>query len=218
MLSMSLVRLCLSVLMLVPGMAPLHSRAASSPAAVFVLDLDGDGLAFSSSREGVVFELLPGSGRARIAWTARGTDDSLLTLDRNGNGRIDDGGEILGSSWGRREGIDATGFESLVLVQGLTLAQLRTQPLPKGIATIDAQDPAYSKLRLWTDADHDGASDAGELRSLPEAKVWTILLSFQRQNIVDRHGNRISLLGSFVTSPGTTRRQMAYVEFAGDGF
>ena len=72
-----------------------------------VLDLDGDGVEFVSSAAGVRFDY-DGDGHAELtAWV--GPDDGLLVLDRNGDGRINDGSELVFAVQGltARQGLSA---------------------------------------------------------------------------------------------------------------
>lgn len=60
-----------------------------------VVDLAGDGVHLTGPDDGVPFALhagIPGMW----AWTARGSDDAFLALDRNDDGLIGDGTELFG--------------------------------------------------------------------------------------------------------------------------
>jgi hypothetical protein len=96
-----------------------------------MVDLDGDGVA----------ESLPfvGDGAAYLA------------LDRNGNGVVDDGGELFGPASGN-------GFAELASYD------------KNGDGWIDEADPVFAQLRLWGSAD-------GPLQSLAEGGVGAIGLA-----------------------------------------
>ena len=62
-----------------------------------VIDVDGGGFHLTDATSGVDFDL-GGTGVAhRWAWTAADSSNAWLTLDRNGNGFIEDGGELFGN-------------------------------------------------------------------------------------------------------------------------
>ena len=77
-----------------------------------VLDLDGDGVETRSIDRGVYFDH-DGNGFAEgTGWV--GSDDGLLVYDRNGNGEVDDGGELFGSYTVLQSGLKAAnGFVAL---------------------------------------------------------------------------------------------------------
>jgi hypothetical protein len=58
-----------------------------------------------------------------------------------------------------------------------------------GNGVIDAADAAFGSLWLWTDRNHDGASQPEELKTLDEAGVRRIGLGYRRSNRTDRYGN-----------------------------
>src|SRR4051812_16379827 len=74
------------------------------PVSVFVVDMAGDGRRLTSARDGVLFDLDRKGTPTRVGWTAPGSDDAFLVLDVNGNGRIDDGSEMLGDGWRLADG------------------------------------------------------------------------------------------------------------------
>ncbi|AUH50513.1 hypothetical protein CXB49_06685 [Chromobacterium sp. ATCC 53434] len=82
------------------------------------------------------------------------TDGGWLVLDKNGSGKIDDGGELFGPQSGN-------GFADLA----------RYDANHDGV--IDESDPVYSQLKIWTGRNADGSD---QLETLQQAHVGAILL------------------------------------------
>lgn len=141
------------------------SIATESP---LVLDLSGGSeLRTLSLFASHAFFDLTGEGPARhTGWTRPGT--ALLALDRNGNGRIDSGRELFGTETLLPDGTRASnGYEAL--------AQYDLGH--KGF--IDAGDPIFSRLLLWTDANGNGISDPGELQSVSDAGITRLSVVYE---------------------------------------
>lgn len=60
-----------------------------------IIDLNDDGLNLTSVFNGVNFDFNNDDVKERMAWTSSFSDDAFLVLDRNGNGLIDGGRELL---------------------------------------------------------------------------------------------------------------------------
>jgi hypothetical protein len=160
---------------------PSSQAGGENPSPV-LLDLAGDGFDLTDAAAGVNFDLDVDGARERLGWTAPGSDDSFLALDRNGNGRIDDGAELFGDHTPQAPSASPNGF--------LALAEFdRPGRGGNSDGVIDARDDAYGRLLLWRDADHDGASAAGELRGLSAAGVEGVALDYAESRRRDRHGN-----------------------------
>nr|WP_246432181.1 hypothetical protein [Xanthomonas theicola] len=76
------------------------------------LDLDGDGIETISADRGVMFDHDGDGVRSGSGWVS--ADDGLLVMDRNGNGVIDNGGELFGAdTMLSNGGKAASGFDAL---------------------------------------------------------------------------------------------------------
>jgi hypothetical protein len=141
----------------------------------------------TTRRDGVWFDIDADGTMDRVAWTEPDSEVALLVLDRNGNGRIDDGGELFGSVTSLSTGGTAvTGFDALLdLDGGPALSDGR----------IDSTDAVYQSLRLWFDRNHNGVSEAGELESLSSAGLVSIYTGYLESLRRDRNGNAYRFVG-----------------------
>ena len=140
------------------------STAVRYVADPLVIDLDGDGFELLSLSNGVYFNENAEGLREKTQWVT--PDDALLAIDLNGDGIINDGSELFGTSTILADGSKArNGFEALA------------QYDENGDGIIDEKDTAYSQLLVWRDANSDGVSQAEELVSLQEAGIQSISLT-----------------------------------------
>jgi hypothetical protein len=128
--------------------------------------------------EGVRFDIDADGAREQVSWTERGSDVAFLALDRDGDGLIEDGRELIGPHMvpGARSAPNAL----------MELARRAVNSEPR--SDIDGANPLFPKLLLWHDANHNGFSEAGEIRRAQDV-LENIALGFHRHHRRDRHGN-----------------------------
>lgn len=159
----------------------LNVSTGQSPQQVdpLVLDLAGNGFSTSGLSRPVRFDL-DADGRIDSISAPTG-DDALLALDRNGNGRIDDGRELFGDQHGA-----ANGFAELARFDD------------NGDGRIDAADAVFDKLRLLR-FDEQGRQ---QLQTLNEAGVSAIDLHARDVSIALGAYDQIAQLGRFEFTDG----------------
>ncbi|EKF57692.1 hemolysin-type calcium-binding protein, partial [Agrobacterium albertimagni AOL15] len=157
--------------------------AAADP---IILDLDKNGFDLSSIGAGVMFDINADGHKDQMGWTSK---DGILALDLDGNGLIDNGSEIFTPDF--NGGQFASGVAAL--------ASLDTN----GDGKIDASDDAFSKLKIWVDANNNGISDEGELSSLFDNGVTSISLTTDNTG-GQEDGQTVFSTGTFTFADGST--------------
>ncbi len=162
-----------------------------TPASPLILDLDGDGIETVGHDAGIHFDHGGDSFRELSGFVA--PDDGLLALDRNGNGKIDNGRELFGDSTLLQDDTTAAnGFEALRELDS------------NEDGVIDANDELFSELRIFQDLNQNGLTDEGELSSLEDAGIDQLFLDYTQQNFIDASGNAHRQVGQYTNSQGET--------------
>lgn len=167
-----------------------------------VIDVTGNGFAFTNAAGGVRFDIRGVGQTERIAWPELGSDDAFLALDRNGDGVINSGAELFGNATEQPASAKfANGYNALSVFD------------ENGDGVIDERDAVYSRLLLWQDANHDGISQAEELRGLAEMGVAALSLQYSVSKKADRYGNQFHYRANVYGTPGSHVGRYSYDVF-----
>jgi hypothetical protein len=156
----------------------------SDPSPILV-DVLGNGFKLTSRASGVGFDLNNDGSNNKVPWMAPSSDDAWLCLDRDGNGRIDNGAELFGNFTPQPEpplGQEKNGF--------LALAEYdKVANGGNGDGVISQSDAVFGSLRLWQDINHNGISETSELLSLQAAQLAIIEFEYKLSKHTDEYGN-----------------------------
>ncbi len=179
---------------------PSPSRTASSDLSLpLVLDLGDDGLDLMAlDRSNTSFDVDANGNAKTVGWI--GGKEGILVFDKNANGVVDDASEWFGQKFAASGTPPANqdGFKALA-----TLANAGATSFS---ATTSKINPAtgkryFDELQVWIDADQDGKTDAGELRTLASLGITSIDLNPQAFNRND-DGNVILSTAGYTTADG----------------
>src|SRR6185503_8727623 len=106
---------------------------------------------------GVLFDVDNDGFKEATAWL--NSSDGMLAIDRNGDGKIDSASELVTTQ--NTESANA-GSNRIGLLDS------------QSDGTLDANDTAFSQLRVWRDMNGDGLSAAGEIKTLAELGITSI--------------------------------------------
>jgi len=150
-----------------------------------LLDL-GSGISLTEN-SGAAYSWGTGGNRYATGWASATT--GILAYDANNDGSISGRGELALADYVEGAQTDLEGLKHFDSNQD---------------GSFDAKDAAWNSFKVWVDANQNGVSDAGELRSLDAADVAAIELKEQRHDKT-LGANVHQGTGRYTTKDGTTR-------------
>jgi Ca2+-binding RTX toxin-like protein len=173
------------------------ARTVRLPRDPLAIDLDGDGIeTIGLGANPTLFDHNADGIRTGTGWVTG--DDAWLVLDRNASGTIDSGRELFGvdTLLSGTPGVDAvyasTGFEALRTLDA------------NADNVFNAQDSAFTQVRLWRDLNQDGISQASELTTLAAQNIIAISLNASTTTINLGNGNTVSGTATVTRGNGST--------------
>ncbi len=148
-----------------------------------ILDLDGDGVELRRRKKSRArFDMDANGAADDTGWVGKG--DGFLVVDRNGDGRINDGSELsfLAENPDARSDLQALAvFDS------------------NGDGIVSSADERFGELKVWVDGNDNGITDMGELKTLADHGIVSISLNGRSTNSSVKAGRNILLATSTFT-------------------
>jgi Ca2+-binding RTX toxin-like protein len=169
------------------------------PTDPLVLDINGDGIHLTDyGSSPVLFDVDhdANASKEQTGWVSN--SDGMVVYDLNGNGKIDGIHETLSEYFNGGVGVKnyANGLAALKSLDSNNDNQFTSA------------DVVWSEVMVWVDANHDGMTDAGELKTLTALGITDINLTQTVQSGLVRDGNEILASSTFVQN-GVTREALA---------
>ncbi|KRR27784.1 hypothetical protein CQ14_07985 [Bradyrhizobium lablabi] len=162
--------------------------------APIILDLDGNGVdVIQLNASTAQFDVDGLAGRERTAWVS--SSDGLLAIDlaadgeAGPNGVIDQTSEIVFTEWAPEASSD--------------MAALRQVFDTNHNGLLDSGDDRWGDFRVWRDANGDGISQLGEVRTLGDMGIVSIGLNPTGSAAMLQDGSIIQGLSSFTRADGS---------------
>ena len=160
-----------------------------------VIDFNKNGITSTRLDNTVYFDHDNNGFKEATAWIEK--DDGLLALDRNGNGKIDNGNELFGNHtisntiYGYTDEKATNGYEALKAYD------LNNDNV------IDEKDEIFNKLKIWKDKNSNGITDDGELSSLTHNNIKSIDLNY-KEIAMDENSNTVKQSSKVTLKDGST--------------
>jgi len=154
-----------------------------------VLDLDGDGIDIVPLNKSSTYFDYNGDGIVgHTAWVGKG--DGLLVIDADDSGTVNSAREFVFTQWSRLAGRD------------MSAVRLVFDTNKDGV--LSAADTDFAKFKVWVDADMDGVTDDGELKTLNSLGLSAIPLIHNGAGKKYSDGSRIYGTATATTTTGKT--------------
>lgn len=168
-----------------PDMGQAEIRA--SPLTV---DLNGDGVGTAGYSRDRYFDHDGNGFLESTAWV--NANDGLLVRDLNGNGVIDNGGELFGDNTRLSDGsLASNGF--------IALGELDENHDGR----VDWSDASYADLRIWRDVNGNGLTESGEILTLAQAGISAFRTQWTASSFVDGNGQAHRQVGTAIRTNGS---------------
>lgn len=162
----------------------IHEPSQSVSASFIIMPtsdkkLKRDDYELTDGLDGVRFDLDGDGIEEQTSWTVANSGLAFLALDRNGNGKIDNGKELFGNYThpGKNNGFAALLVDS------------------NNSGLVGEGHPLYDKLLLWEDSNHNGLSESHELHKFADYYI-ALDGGYEDDDLVDKNGNKFRFKGT----------------------